>query len=173
LKDILTVKEFAEKEGISPTTVYKKIRSGELQSETHDGKKFVVSEISRENDSQKVELFTPTDSEKIVNLQKRISELENYTRLFENALEENMKLKEENRELTKRVLKKVDKLEKKKEPVEVCEYLIANGFTKILRERIAKDLANSTDSRVIKKDGKIYLDLSKYSFRDLIATDIH
>ncbi|EJF07543.1 hypothetical protein ThvES_00003860 [Thiovulum sp. ES] len=167
MKDILSVKDFAEQSGCSTATIYKKIRNGELKSEIHGGRKFVVSEI--EKIPEKLELFTPAESDEVLFLKKRVAELENYTKLFKNLLEENSKLKEENRELTKRVLKKIDKFEDKNLPIEANQYLISNGFTKKERSRILRDLEESNDNRILKKDGKIYLNILEFSFRDLIA----
>jgi predicted site-specific integrase-resolvase len=167
LKDILSVKDFAEQSGCSTATIYRKIRNGELKFEIHGGRKFVVSEIKK--NPEKLEFFIPEKSDDVLLLKRRIAELENYTKLFENLLEENSKLKEENRELTKRVIKKIDKFEDKNRLIEANQYLISNGFTKKERSKILQDLEESNDSRILKKDGKIYLNILQFSFRDLIA----
>jgi hypothetical protein len=167
VKDILSVKEFAEKSGVSTATIYKKIRSGELKCEIHNGRKFVVCEIGEEPET--IELFTPAETREVHLLRKRVFELENYTKLFENLLEENSRLKEENQELTQRVIEKIDNLELQREPIEACEYLVQRGFTKKERNRILKELKEKDDKRILERDGKLYLDLSKYSFLDLIV----
>jgi predicted site-specific integrase-resolvase len=177
LENLLTVKEYAEKHGVSATTVYKQIRRGQIKSTTYKGKKcVVVDSVSGElvGYSHEVEVvdeyhnIIEAELKELELLRKRVKELERYTEITDRLMEENRELREENRTLVKKVVEKIEKIEKSREPIELEQYLISNGFTKRVRNRVKNELLLSKDERIIKKSGKIYLDLEKYSFRDIL-----
>ncbi len=161
--NLLTVNEYADIEGVSKATVYNLIKSGELKSIVKNGKKMILKEAVA------VEIVenSRVDLEEVQYLRKRVKELENYTALFNSILEENRDLKRDNRKLIENLVQKVEESESVVE-VELHEYLIANGFTKRERERFEEKLGSSKDKRVKKRKGKIYLDIEKYSFKDIL-----
>jgi len=168
MEKLLTVKEYADKESLSHSTIYKYIRTRKINSVIQNGKKYVVVDNSQQEIIQynkvdiidKVKDIQSIEFKELELLRNRVKELESYTKFFDSVVQENIKLRKENRKLTKAItFKKV-----KKKTVEIMEYLIGLGLTKEKREKIYKKLTKRSDEvGVTKKDGKIFINPEKYN----------
>jgi len=143
MKKLLTVKEYAEKENLSNSTIYKYIRTGKVDSEIQNGRKYVIDNDSGEVIDISIEI-----------LETKISKLEEYI----------LNLEKINQELLLQIpLKKSDKNTK----IELSQYLINLGITKKERKKIFKRVRKSEDERFQKEENVIFINLEKYNYKDL------
>lgn len=163
MKQLLTVKEYAEKKSLSNSTIYKYIKNGKVQSETKNGRKFIIDNDS--GDIFEIEnIIEPiVEDSELDFLRRRVQELETVSELASSLIAENRKLKDIIKDNQKLIPLKKDKI------IELSLFLINSGFTKDKRTQIIKNFKKQdSQERIIKKDKKIYLDFDKYSYKDLL-----
>jgi hypothetical protein len=173
-KELVPVRDYAERVGISKSSVYAKIRSGKIKATVENNKKHVVID----NDSgEVVEVVNEVEKElspeevEVQVLRERVAELEEHTKLFDIILKENMELRTKLNKVQTIPLKKSKKSKKSRvsKIVELNEYLVGMGFGKEDRKVIKKRFEKSRgEDRVIEKDDKFYLNLKKYLYDELI-----
>ena len=173
MENLLTVKEYADRKKLSSSTIYKYIRTGKVESTLQNGKKYIIDNDSQEviEIEQKPNIILRTENLmeqlelELEMLRKRVKELESYTKLFDSVVQENIELRKENRQLvTATPFKK-----KETKLIEAMNYLISLGLIQKRREKIYKKIVELSDEeRFVKKGEKIYFDLKKYSYKDLI-----
>jgi len=149
MEKLLTVKEYADKENLSNSTIYKYIRTGKIDSKIQNGRKYII-----DNDSGKIINETIEVVDEKQNLESKISELQEYIRVLE----------QKNQDLLLQIPLKKQKIRQK---VELSEYLINLGITKKERKKIFKRCKKSQDERFQQEDNNIFIDLDKYTYQDM------
>jgi len=143
MEKLLTVKEYAKKENLSNSTIYKYIKNGKVDSKIKNGRKYII-----DNDSGEIiDISVKILETKIMSLERYIQNLER-----------------ENKELLKQIplKKEVGKIK-----VELTEYLISLGITKKMRNKIIKKVGKTEDLRFQKENNKVFINLEKYNYKDL------
>jgi len=185
MSNLISVKDYAERVGLSPSTIYSRIKSGKLKSVIKNEKKYIVlegEEIEKRDKQAVIEYKTPEVEiieskrvDEIESLQQEIKKMKERIKLFDTLVEENIALNRENRELLSKIFLYEStsnpdiEIEYKKE-VELVEYLISLGITKKERSKIVKKFKKRRDeNRIIERAGKFYLNLNRYNYDDLIG----
>ena len=143
MKKLLTVKEYAKRENLSNSTIYKYIRTGKVDSEIQNGRKYIIDNDSGEVIDVSIEI-----------LETKISKLEEYIQNLEKI----------NQELLLQIPLKESDTDTR---IELSQYLINLGITRKDRNKILKKVRKSEDSRFQKEENLIFINLEKYNYKEL------
>ena len=160
MSKLVTVKEYAKLFNISLGTIYKYIKVDKLQSVKQNGKIYVVIEDNHfaKKQTPTIEVIQNPElkiqvEDEVEILKTRIRELENYMQLCQKLIHNN----ETQQESLPPVVE-----------VDLMDYLICQGFTKKIREKIYRQCSQKDEPRFRKENDKIYLNPAKFDYEDIL-----
>jgi predicted DNA-binding protein YlxM (UPF0122 family) len=170
----LSVKEYSEKYGVSSSSIYRKIRSGELQFESRGRRKFILDLTTQKEQRQEVVEVTKEPNVEVVieekdrfnsilesevkMLRRKIEKLERYSTIvnsfFDDKFDYNPK----------------EKIELESSVSRLGEYLLKMGFDRKNRKLIYNRFNNicGLEKRAIVEGNDYLLDFAKYNYDDLL-----
>jgi hypothetical protein len=165
----LTVRDYAKEKGVSTSTVYKQIKDGKIEHKIEDGKIVIVQQKELSNNFEVLEFkreVSSIETRELEILRKRVLELESHVQLFDRVVQENIELRNENRDL--RNLIPLKKENDQNEEVEISQYLIGLGFAKKERKAIVSNIKKlPQEERFSYKNGNLFLKPNLFDYSDI------
>lgn len=188
----LTVKEYAEKYSVSSSSLYRKIRKGEIAFEVRGGKKYILDDVSTdlfpivntptsptETDIKDI-MEATAETEVDVILETPAKRVEKYDTLLDKeveVLQQKIERLEENTLVINTLLDEKFQLgikaliDVRSRDITLNKYLLSMGYSKKYRKIVKNRFYNLKDleERVVEIGNNDYLlKFSKYSYEDLL-----